>query len=343
MSDSQGLKWLVGIAGVIIILAGLKAAETIVIPIMLALFIAIISTPFLRGLAKHGVPSSLAVVIVLSVLIIFGGALVMIVSQSIDAFLTRLPLYQSRLQSLIVDWLPHLERWDIPVNRDMVMTHLNPSQMMGWVGSALAGIGSLLTNLFLVIFIVIFILLEGAGLSDKLKVALPNAEKSIRDAQGFMKQVNQYLMIKTTISFITGVVVTLWLWWLNVDFPVLWGLIAMLMNYIPNIGSLIAAIPAVLLALVQLGVGDAMLVILGYVAINVIMGNLIEPRFMGRGLGLSPLVVFLSLILWGWLFGPVGMFLSIPLTMIVKIALEQHPGTRWIAILLGNEVPSEAN
>ena len=340
MSDSQGLKWLIGIAGIIVILAGLKAAETIVIPIMLALFVAIISTPFLRSLAKHGVPPSLAVLIVLSVLIIFGGALVMIVSQSIDAFLTRLPLYQSRLQNLIVDWLPHLERWDIPVNREMVMNHLNPSQMMGWVGSALAGIGSLLTNLFLVIFIVIFILMEGAGFSDKLKVALPNADKSISDAHGFMKQVNQYLMIKTTISFITGVLVTIWLWWLDVDFPVLWGLIAMLMNYIPNVGSLIAAVPAVLLALVQLGLGDAMFVILGYVVINVIMGNLIEPRFMGKGLGLSPLVVFLSLILWGWLFGPVGMFLSIPLTMIVKIALEQNPSTRWIAILLGNEVPA---
>ena len=214
--------------------------------------------------------------------------------------------------------------------------------MMGWVGSALAGIGALLTNLFLVVFIVIFILLESAGFSNKVHVALPNAEKSLRDAQGFMKQVNQYLMIKTTISFITGVLVTLWLWWLDVDFPVLWGLIAMLMNYIPNVGSLIAAVPAVMLALVQLGVGDAVLVILGYVVINVIMGNLIEPRFMGRGLGLSPLVVFLSLILWGWLFGPVGMFLSIPLTMIVKIALEQHPTTRWIAILLGNEVPTDA-
>ncbi|KDE41238.1 MAG: AI-2E family transporter [Nitrincola lacisaponensis] len=339
MSDNHGLKWLLGIAGVVVILAGLKAAEAIVIPIMLALFIAIISTPFLRGLTRRGVPSYLAVLLVLSVLIVFGGALVMIVSQSIDAFLTRLPLYQSRLQTLIVDWLPYLERWDIPVNRDMVMTHLNPSQMMGLVGSALAGIGSLLTNLFLVIFIVIFILLEEAGFSDKVKAALPNADKSIRDAQGFMKQVNQYLMIKTTISFITGVMVTLWLWWLDVDFPVLWGLIAMLMNYIPNVGSLIAAVPAVLLALVQLGLGDAMLVVLGYVMINVLMGNLIEPRFMGRGLGLSPLVVFLSLILWGWLFGPVGMFLSIPLTMIVKIALEQHPGTRWIAILLGNDVP----
>ncbi|WP_235263537.1 AI-2E family transporter [Nitrincola sp. A-D6] len=263
----------------------------------------------------------------------------MIVSQSIDSFLTRMPQYQTRMQTLIVDWLPYLERWDIPVNRDMVMNHFNPSQIMGLVGTTLSGIGSLLTNLFLVVFIVIFILLEEAGFGDKVKAALPNAEKSIRDAQGFMKQVNQYLMIKTTISFITGVLVTLWLWWLDVDFPVLWGLIAMLMNYIPNVGSLIAAVPAVLLALVQLGVTDAMLVVAGYVLVNVVMGNLIEPRFMGRGLGLSPLVVFLSLILWGWLFGPVGMFLSIPLTMIVKIALEQNHGTRWVAILLGNEVP----
>lgn len=339
MADNHGLKWLLGLAGVMVIIAGLKAAEAIVIPIMLALFVAIISTPFLRALTRRGVPSYMAVLIVLSVLIICGGALGMIVSQSIDSFLTRMPQYQARLQSLLVDWLPYLERWDIPVNRDMVMNQFNPSQVMGLVGSTLSGIGALLTNLFLVIFIVIFILLEEASFSDKVKAALPNAEKSLRDAQGFMKQVNQYLMIKTTISFITGVLVTLWLWWLDVDFPVLWGLIAMLMNYIPNVGSLIAAVPAVLLALVQLGVTEAMLVVAGYVAVNVVMGNLIEPRFMGRGLGLSPLVVFLSLILWGWLFGPVGMFLSIPLTMIVKIALEQNHGTRWIAILLGNEVP----
>lgn len=339
MADNHGLKWLLGLAGVMVIIAGLKAAEAIVIPIMLALFVAIISTPFLRALTRRRVPAYIAVLIVLSVLIIFGGALGMVVSQSIDSFLTRMPQYQARLQSLLVDWLPYLERWDIPVNRDMVMNQFNPSQVMGLVGSTLSGIGALLTNLFLVIFIVIFILLEEAGFSDKVKAALPNAEKSLRDAQGFMKQVNQYLMIKTTISFITGVLVTLWLWWLDVDFPVLWGLIAMLMNYIPNVGSLIAAVPAVLLALVQLGVTEAMLVVAGYVAVNVVMGNLIEPRFMGRGLGLSPLVVFLSLILWGWLFGPVGMFLSIPLTMIVKIALEQNHGTRWIAILLGNEVP----
>jgi AI-2 transport protein TqsA len=342
MSEAQGLKWLLGLAAMIVILAGLKAAETIVIPILLALFIAIISTPFIRMITSRGVPPVGAVVIVLAVLIVFGGGLVMVVSQSIDAFMLRLPHYQMRLQSVITDLLPYLERWEIPVSRDMVMNQLNPSQMMSLIGSTLSSIGSLLTNLFLVVFIVIFLLLEEATFSGKLKAALPNADKSLRDASGFMKQVNQYLMIKTTISLITGVLVTLWLAYLGVDFPVLWGLVAMLMNFIPNVGSLIAAIPAVLLSLVQLGVGDALLVTLGYVVINVVMGNLVEPRFMGRGLGLSPLVVFLSLILWGWLFGPVGMFLSIPLTMIAKIALEQNDSTRWIAILLGNDAPASS-
>jgi len=137
------------------------------------------------------------------------------------------------------------------------------------------------------------------------------------------------------------VLVALWLTWRGVDFPVLWGLVAMLMNFIPNIGSLIAAIPAVLLAVVQLGVGDAAIVALGYLVINTVTGSIIEPRYMGKGLGLSPLVVFLSLILWGWLFGPVGMFLSIPLTMIAKIGLEQYEGTRWIAIMLSDDVPED--
>ena len=137
------------------------------------------------------------------------------------------------------------------------------------------------------------------------------------------------------ISLITGVTVTIWVYVLGLDFPILWGIVAFLFNYIPNIGSIIAAVPAVLLALVQFGLGKALVVTLGYVVVNVIMGNFVEPRVMGRGLGLSPLVVFLSLIFWGWIFGPVGMLLSVPLTMIVKIAFQHSPEMRWLAVLLG--------
>jgi predicted PurR-regulated permease PerM len=124
---------------------------------------------------------------------------------------------------------------------------------------------------------------------------------------------------------------------LGVDHFLLWSVLAFLLNYIPNIGSMIAAVPAVLLALVQLGAPTAGLVALGYVLSNAIMGNVIEPKYMGRGLGLSTLVVFLSLIFWGWLLGTVGMLLSVPLTMIVKIALESSQDTRWVALLLASD------
>ena len=132
-----------------------------------------------------------------------------------------------------------------------------------------------------------------------------------------------------------GVAVWLWLWLLGVDYPILWSLLAFLLNYVPNIGSIIAAVPAVLLALVQLGPGSALWAAAGYLATNVVFGNILEPRFMGRGVGLSPLVVFLSLIFWGWVLGPVGMFLSVPLTITAKIALAASDDTRWAAVLLG--------
>ncbi|MDP7389373.1 MAG: AI-2E family transporter, partial [Pseudomonadales bacterium] len=139
------------------------------------------------------------------------------------------------------------------------------------------------------------------------------------------------------------VVVTVILWVLGVDFPLLWGLLAMLLNFIPTIGSIIAAVPPGMLAIVQAGPGTAVAVAFGFIMINMVMGNVLEPRFMGRGLGLSTLVVFLSLVLWGWLLGPIGMLLSVPLTMTAKIALEANPQTSWIAYLLGPPEPATAD
>lgn len=335
LSETSGLRWLVGMAAVIVIIAGLKAAETIVMPMMLALFISIISIPPLRWLTNHKVPPFIAVLIVLSVIVLFGTLLVIIVGASIDNFMERLPEYQSRFEDGLANLVPVLENLGIPVDRSTLAEHLNPTQAMDLVGRTLSGLGNVLTSTFLVIFIVLFLLLEQATFSIKLRHALPDSERSFANTSGFVRQVNQYLAIKTSISLVTGIVIATWLWFIGVDFPILWGLIAFLMNFIPSVGSILAAIPPVLLALVQLGFGDAVLVALGFLAVNVLMGNLLEPRLMGGGLGLSPLVVFLSLMVWGWLFGPVGMFLSIPLTMIVKIALEESPSTQWIAIMLG--------
>jgi predicted PurR-regulated permease PerM len=150
------------------------------------------------------------------------------------------------------------------------------------------------------------------------------------------------MVIKTLISLATGVLIGIWLAILGVDFPILWGFLAFLLNYVPNVGSTIAAIPAVLLALIQLGIGSAVMATAGYMAVNFILDNVIETRLMGRRLGLSTLVVFLSLIFWGSLLGPIGMLLCIPLTMTLKFACENNKGTQWIAVLLGPEVPAES-
>jgi predicted PurR-regulated permease PerM len=139
------------------------------------------------------------------------------------------------------------------------------------------------------------------------------------------------------VSLGTGLCVSIGLFFLGLDYAPLWGLLAFLFNYIPNVGSIIAAVPAVLLAVVQLDLGHALLVAALYLIVNVIMGNAVEPRLMGQKLGLSALVIFISLVFWGWVLGPVGMLLSVPLTMVVKIALEVNESTRWLAILLSSD------
>ncbi len=207
---------------------------------------------------------------------------------------------------------------------------------MSWIGSGLKGLASILSNAFMISLIVVFMLLEGVWLPTKLKVAFGEASDAVLQLSHAATQIQRYLAVKTIISLVTGALVAIWTSVIGLDFALVWGLLAFLLNFIPTIGSLLAAVPAVLLALVQLGPGSALAVGLGFVVVNVGFGNIIEPNVMGRTLGLSTLVVFLSLVFWGWVLGPVGMLLSVPLTMIIKIILESNETTRPIAIMLDN-------
>jgi len=196
---------------------------------------------------------------------------------------------------------------------------------------------AILSNSLLVLLTIALLLFEAAGFPDKLQAAFGGVASSDR-YEKIRTEIQRYLGIKTIVSITTGSLVAAALAVIGVDYPLLWGTIAFLLNYIPTLGSIIAAIPPLLLAAVQFGIWRALIVALVFLSINVVMGNLIEPYFMGRRLGLSTLVVFLSLVFWGWVWGPVGMLLSVPLTVILKIMLENTEDLRWIAILLG---PSE--
>ncbi len=337
MESRKGMSFLISVAAFVIIIAGMQAAAPILVPFLLAAFVAIICLPPLRWFMAKGISPAISILI-LTLSIVFLGMLTgMFVGASVADFTNNLSLYQARLSQQTGELITWLSGLGINLDTQLLREHLNPSTAMGMAGNLLAGLGNALTNTFMIVLTVIFLLIEATALPHKWS-AMGNHAPSTKNFEKFTDTVSSYFAIKTWISLATGALITIWLMILGIDYALLWGLIAFLFNFVPNIGSIIAAIPAVLLALVQLGIGDALLAGLGFVVVNIVMGNVVEPRFMGKGIGLSTLVVFLSLVFWGWVLGPVGMLLSVPLTMIVKLALETREETRWLAILIGPDI-----
>lgn len=319
----------------IVVVAGMRAAESLLVPFLLSLFIAVICTPPLVWLKKKGLPNGLAMLTVISAIVICSVLVGAVVGSSISAFRQDLPDYQIRLTELTGQLFVYLESLGLSIDIAQLRDGFNPSAALSMAGNTLAQLGNMMTNAFLILLTVVFILAEEVGFTQKLKV-LGNSEKTLHAIDMFTNGVNQYVAIKTMMSLLTGLLILVWLWMIGVDYFVLWGLLAFLLNFVPTLGSIIAAVPAVLLAVVQLGVGEAALAGLGFLAVNFGVGNVLEPRIMGKGLNLSTLVVFLSLVFWGWVLGPIGMLLSIPLTMTVKIATESFEDTRWIGVILGS-------
>jgi predicted PurR-regulated permease PerM len=341
--QDRALRIALGIASMIVIIAGMKAAAELVVPFLLSAFIAIVCTPAINSLQRRGMPLWLSLSTVILAIALVGAVIMTIIGSSIQNFTQQLPEYQDRLQQELTSlnaWLAaHGFSWYSGELKDKI----NPGVALGFVGKVFNGLGNLLADSFLIFLTVMFLLMEAVALKQKVKVITGRTDTHFDHLTEFLESVNKYMVIKSATSLLTGVLVGLLMWLLGVDYAMLWGLLAFLLNYIPNIGSIIAAIPAVLLALVTAGPLTAIWVVVAYLLVNTLVGNIIEPKFLGDRLGLSTLVVFLSLVFWGWVLGTTGMLLSVPLTMIVKIAMDMNPETRWIAILLGTGTrPKEA-
>lgn len=322
-------------AGLVIIVAGLRAGAELLVPFLLAAFIAVLCAPPMFWLQRKGWPPLAALSLIIVVIIGANVLLTVLVGTSINDFSANVPQYQQRLQQEAAGTINWLQQHGVRLPAKALLRQVNPGSAMKLVGTLLAGFGGMLTNAFLILLTVVFILLEAAGFPAKMRQAFGNDEVSGAYFHSFSNSLNHYLKIKTWVSLGTGAAAGLFCWALGVDYPLLWGLLAFLFNYVPNIGSIMAAVPPVLLGYVQFGGLRALLLAGGYLVINTVCGNVIEPRYLGRGLGLSSLVVFASLVVWGWVLGPVGMLLSVPLTMTAKLALEAGEETRWLAVLLG--------
>ena len=336
-NSNKTLQVLLILASFTVIVAGMKAAESIIVPFLLAIFISIVASPPFFYLQKKGIPKAIALLIVILAFLFFIFLIGLLIGTSVNDFTSKVPVYQQKLQSqtqAVVIWL--IEKKFI--EPDFQLSNVfNPSSVLKMIGDTLNQVSGLFANGFLILLTVLFMMLEITSIPVKLKKVSSNPENSILRVQSVFQNINKYIAIKTWISLGTGLLVYFLLLIIGVDYPLLWAVLAFALNYIPTIGSIIALVPPVLLTIIQLGIIESLIVLVGYLVINTIMGNILEPKFMGKGLGLSTLVVFLSLIFWGWVLGPIGMLLSVPLTITIKIALDSSDETKWLAVLLGPE------
>jgi predicted PurR-regulated permease PerM len=321
-------------AAVVVVIAGLKAAASLVIPMLLAALIALVCVPPVRRLQAAGVPTLPAVLAVFAVVALVLLLVSAIVGTSVHGFNAALPTYREHLDAFVRDRAAPMlgERSALSERLSEAFDTGGVLQLVGNLTAALLG---LLSNTLLILVISALMLFEASALPAKLRRAMGGPQADISDYEDMARAVFAYMSLKAALSFVTGLLATLVTWAAGVDFPLLWGLLAFLFNFVPNVGSFIAAIPPILLALLQHGAPTGVAVAIGYLVINVAIGTVLEPRVMGRRLGLSTLVVFLSLVVWGWVLGPVGMLLSVPLTMVVKIVCERREELRFVAVLLG--------
>jgi predicted PurR-regulated permease PerM len=339
-NSQRGIRFLVTAAALVIIIMGINQAQSVLVSFLVAVFLAMLGTPPVLWLERKRIPSVVAVLIVvagmITVLLIVGG----LVATSLNNFIDALPTYQQRIQEEVSKLRVLLATKGIRVTDKVLLDYINPGTVIKLSVGMLGGLGSALSNIILILLTVTFILLEASSFPGKLRAVLGDPMQAFPQFTRFVDDMKRYMIIKTGISLAAGILIGIWLSVLGVDSPVLWGFLAFLLHYVPNVGFIIASIPAVILTLVQLGLGRAALVAAGYLVVGFTLGNAVEPRLMGRRLGLSTLVVFLSLIFWGSLLGLIGVVLCIPFTMTLKFACEINESTRWVAVLLGRE-PAE--
>lgn len=329
-----GYYFIVG-ASVIIVLAGIKSASSIVVPFLLSLFLAIILSPLYNYFKEKRLPDFVSLVFVIGIFIIFLSLVIKLLGSSVQDFSSNIDFYEEQLLSKFKYLEATAENLGVSLPFDELSDAINSKQIMLFTTGLLQSIGSMLTNGFVIILTLVFMLLESNSFTEKISYA-KGMKSSVSHIQEILSSIKEYMVLKTMISFFTGLVIWIGLILVGTDYAFLWAVLAFLLNFIPNVGSIIAAVPAVLLTFIQFDLISGLIVSVLYVVVNIVVGSMIEPKIMGSGLGLSSLVVFLSLLFWGWLLGSVGMLLSIPLTIMAKIAFDANKDTKWISILLGN-------
>lgn len=339
--NKRGIRFLISAAALVLILWGVNQAQAVISLILVSGFLAIIGIPPFFWLIKKGVSSAISVLIVIASMIVVFLIVDLLIGLSIKSIIDALPVYQIRLQEQLISLKEFAADKGVTIDDEELLKFLSPETISKFGASLFSGLISIISSTVVILLTVSFVLLEASSFPKKLRTTIGDPKAVFPEFSRFVNDIKHYLILQTIVSLATGIIAGIWLTIMGVDFALLFGLLTFLFNYIPNVGSIIAISPAVVVTFIQYGIEKAIIVLVGYLLITLVTGSIIVPRILGQKLGISNLVVFLSLIFWGSLLGIIGMVLCVPLTMALKFVLERSDSTKWIAALLGREPPNE--
>lgn len=342
----KGSQAVVTLACLFVVLTGMKVAANVLVPIVYAFFLAVLSYPIVRWLRRHRVPAGLALGITMLMNLSVLAGLVTVGIRLLISFWRDLPNYLRGLEKYSNDlgaWLELKGVADAKTTLGGIFDWNNliswaaKQNMMGMLSTTFGTLATFLASLIMVIIVMMFILMEAHGTQSRLHAVSLSGGPDLSGLMRSADDIQKYLGVKTLISALTGLLAGFWCWFFDLHYPLLWALLAFLFNFIPAVGSTAACVPAIVEALVQHGPGTAIFVAIGYGGINFFLDNFVQPTMLGNRFGISPLVVILSVIFWGWLWGPLGMFLAVPLTMVLKVLLDNNAEFQWISVAMAKK------
>jgi AI-2 transport protein TqsA len=337
----RALVMLLGAASAVVVLAGVRATAWLIGPVFLALVVVVALSPVQGWLRRHGWPAWLTTIVLIVLVIGVLAVLALVVVVSLAKLATLLPQYADRADELQASLAAALDRFGVPAGQlQAAAADVDPGRLVSWIGTLLAGLSGAVTSVVFLVCLLLFLSIEAGGMDRRLAVVAADRPGLDTALRSFARSTRSYLVVSTVFGLIVGVLDSAVLAVVGVPLPLLWGVLAFITNYVPNVGFVIGLVPPALLALLTLGWPEMLVVIAAYCALNFVIQSLIQPRFVGDSVGLSMTVTFVALVFWAWLLGPVGALLAIPLTLLIKALLvDVDPTARWATALIGSLAP----
>ncbi|MEV0288012.1 MULTISPECIES: AI-2E family transporter [unclassified Kribbella] len=341
----RGVVVLLGTSGAVLTAAGLRGFSDIAGPVFLALVLTIAVSPLRRLLVRRGVKGWIAALISLVTVYVFLLGMAGALAYSVAKLATLLPTYQDQFAELVDDARSWLAGLGVGTEQlQAALQGIDLSQFFDVLQGWLSGLLGVVSSLGLVVVVLFFMCIDAAPFANRLGEAAGTRPDIAGALAGFARNTTRYLIVSTVFGLIVAVFDVGILYLLDIPLPWLWGLLAFITNYIPNVGFFIGVVPPALLGLLDQGWATLVWVIVAYSIINFIIQSIIQPKIVGDAVGLSTTLTFLSLIVWAWILGPVGAVLAIPLSLLVKaLLLDADPSTRWLSGLIsGDQLPEHA-